>query len=275
MKSKLIMRVIAIYFLIIPVITQFTSAQIIHGPDFKRSVIDTAFTEQVYCFGLGVIDINNDAYPDLFFNNMRSVSGLYLNNQGKYLKKLNIDSLTDNIGWATGQAWADYDNDGYIDLLVTYQDRNGNRLFRNLGNGNFEKKTCEYVTTDKDNSFHPAWADINNDGFVDLLIANNTYFAKKGETGFFVYTNEKNGTFKPFEDTVLTKIKVNSSSANFCDYDNDGDADLLVATWGAGAFICKNEGKGVFRKLNNLEDAEGNLITCTWVDYDFYYPWAS
>jgi hypothetical protein len=268
MKAKLFTSVVWICLPIHIILSQKQTCQIIHGPNFKRSIIDTAFSAKVRSFGLAVVDINNDTYPDLFFNNMTTVSTFFLNNQGNSFQKLEADSLTDNIGWATGQSWADYDNDGYADLLLTYQDFKGNRLFRNLGNGKFERIRTNYVTTDKANSFHPAWADINNDGYVDLLITNNTYFAKKEETSHFIYLNEKNGTFSPFIDTVLTKLKVSSSSSNFCDYDNDGDADLLVTSWGSGAFIYKNKGKGNYEKVCNLSGANGNLITCTWMDYD-------
>jgi hypothetical protein len=239
-----------------------------HGPDFRRSAVDNAFNDKRRCFGLAAVDVDNDMFPDLFFNNMGTPCDLYHNNAGKTFQKTDTTSLVKHVGWATGQAWADYDNDGFMDMLLTFQDYSGNKLYHNNGRGSFESIDAELVTTDMANSFHPAWADINNDGFVDLLVANCTYFGDKKDTRFFMYLNDQHGKFKPFTDDVLTKLTVSSSSSNFCDYDADGDADLLVTTWGRGAFILKNEGKGVFKKLPDLDNADGNLITCTWVDYD-------
>jgi enediyne biosynthesis protein E4 len=250
-----------------------------HGSNFERSSLDQVFVFPRNCYGVAAIDINNDLYVDLFFNNMKSPCDLYINNMGRKFQKTDAGNLVNNVGMATGQAWADYDNDGLVDVLITYQDCSGNRLYRNLGNGKFKEMTLDFVTTDKNNSFefysthktnsfHPAWIDLNRDGYVDLLVTNCTYFANKPDTSFLVYLNDKSGRFKLFNDNVLTKLTVSSTSSIFCDYDSDGDPDLLVTTWGKGAFILKNDGNGVFRKLPDLENATGNLITGTWADYD-------
>ncbi|HEY4787825.1 MAG TPA: CRTAC1 family protein [Bacteroidales bacterium] len=241
---------------------------VVHGAVFESSPANVSFTDMRRNFGVAVVDMNNDSYPDLFFNNMTTPCDLYINKAGTEFLKTDTTDLIKHIGWATGQAWADYDNDGYMDFLLTYQDYSGNKLYHNNGKGGFDPVKTGLVVTDKGPSFHPAWADINNDGFVDLLVSNCTYFGDKKDTKFMVYLNDGKGNFKPFTDEVLTKLTESSSSSNFCDYDQDGDADLLVTTWGKGAFILKNEGNGIFKRLPDLEGANGNLITCTWVDYD-------
>jgi hypothetical protein len=82
--------------------------------------------------------------------------------------------LTDDQINSWSASWADYNNDGYDDLFVTTYDENQtNYLYKNNGNGSFTRITTGDIATDKASSLAASWADYNNDGYIDLFVANN------------------------------------------------------------------------------------------------------
>src|SRR5687768_14679206 len=74
-------------------------------------------------------------------------------------------------GDSTGCAWGDYDNDGNLDLFVSNFGTPLNYLYRNNGDGSFARMTTGAIAMDGRNSEGAAWADYDNDGFLDLFVA--------------------------------------------------------------------------------------------------------
>ena len=72
-----------------------------------------------------------------------------------------------------GSSWADYDNDGNPDCFAANWYNVNNLLFHNNGNGTFTRITTGPVYTDRGYSETGSWADYNNDGLVDLYVANS------------------------------------------------------------------------------------------------------
>jgi len=163
-------------------------------------------------------------------------------------------------------AWGDFDNDGFKDVIVTGSRVVHNqvpelhyisKLYKNMGNGNFTEQTqidmpgviCSAV----------AWSDINNDGWLDLILTGadtqNTNVLK-------LYINNRNGTFA---DQTNDLPAVRYPSLALGDYDNDGDEDLLLA----GSYITKiyQNDNGTFTLtpiiLQGVNDA-----SASWGDYD-------
>ncbi|MFC2167326.1 FG-GAP-like repeat-containing protein, partial [Acidobacteriota bacterium] len=168
-------------------------------------------------------DYNNDGYLDLFVSNYDENNFLYTNNQdGTFTKVISGDIVTDG-GLSQGCAWGDYDNDGYPDLFVANQDGQNNFLYTNNGDGSFTKVTNEIVVTDGGHSASGAWGDYDNDGDLDLFVANSDYLNN------FLYTNNGNGSFTKVTSGVVVMDGENSTSGAWGDYDNDGDLDLFVA----------------------------------------------
>lgn len=132
------------------------------------------------------------------------------------------------IETGAGVALGDYDGDGLIDIYLTGSDV-ANKLYRNLGNLNFEDVTDTAGVDGRIRdgvvwSSGASFADIDNDGDLDLYVCNMA-------SPNLLYVNQGNGTFK--EDTYLRGANYNGASkqANFCDYDRDGDLDFYLVTY--------------------------------------------
>lgn len=109
--------------------------------------------------------------------------------------KITIGPVVNDHGDSTGTAWGDYDGDGNLDLFVSNFETPLNFLYHNNGDGNFTRITSGKIVTDGGNSTGCAWGDFDNDGFLDLFVANN------GENNF-LYHNNRDGTFTKVESCV-------------------------------------------------------------------------
>ncbi len=138
-------------------------------------------------------DYDNDGFLDLFVSCGNAQSGpttnlLYHNNRAGGFERLSA-SMTINIGHHTGCAWGDYDNDGWLDLFVARASGENNLLYHNNGNGTFTPVTSGRLVNDGGNSFGAAWADYDNDGFLDLYVCNG---GRPPAENNFLYRNNGN-----------------------------------------------------------------------------------
>ena len=119
------------------------------------------------------------------------------------------------------QDWADYDNDGWLDLLVTYNNDN-NRLYHNERNGTF---TLTNLAPSQEFgwSYYPAWGDIDNDGFIDLFVP------KRSGSFNALYKNNNGTSFTKINNDIAGQEGGTSDAGSMADYDNDGKLDLFVA----------------------------------------------
>src|SRR5262249_50585893 len=94
----------------------------------------------------------------------------------------------------------DYDNDGQLDLFVSayFSGNNKNTLYRNQGDGTFAKVGTDKLVSEGGNSTASAWGDFNNDGSIDLVVANSLFsgspsldlfYQNLGQAGFLKLTN--------------------------------------------------------------------------------------
>ncbi|RMD91267.1 MAG: hypothetical protein D6813_07955, partial [Calditrichaeota bacterium] len=131
-------------------------------------------------------------------------------------------------GRSAGSSWADVDNDGDVDLfVVNYPNTIPNSLYLNNGDGTFNKMTSSALVTDLGSSYGASWGDYNNDGLVDVFVANTTFF-NLGEPNF-LYQNNGGGSFTKITSGDVVTDSQESNSGSWGDYDNDGDLDLFVA----------------------------------------------
>ena len=116
-------------------------------------------------------DFDNDGNLDLFVANAEK-DILFRNLGNGSFSKITTGVIANNAGGAQGCAWADYDNDGYPDLFVGQIARGVNVLYHNERNGTFTKVTTGKIATDGGQTQGIAWGDYDNDGYLDLFVAN-------------------------------------------------------------------------------------------------------
>src|SRR6266542_2389749 len=114
------------------------------------------------------------------------------------------------------------------------------------------------VATDGGDSSGAAWGDYDNDGFIDLFVANNPSLNA-------LYRNNGDGTFSKI--TNATPALDRGYGCAWGDFNNDGNLDLLVSNQSAN-YLYRNEGHGVFTKVR-FAGAGGTLSwSASWADYD-------
>lgn len=217
-------------------------------------------------------DYDNDGWLDLFVGNHRNAeSWLFRNNRdGTFTKATAEPVTTDIFGEHWSAAWADYDNDGGLDLIVSNHDgRSPARLYRNQGAGSFSLLSPADVgplAEELSRTQGLAWADYDNDGRLDLFVANGDLGRNYPDV---LYHQQKDGQLVPVSNTLTSPV-LSSSMGSWSDYDNDGDMDLFVPhTGGSRNSLFRNEGQGRFSEvLDSGLGAIGESLGATWGDYD-------
>jgi hypothetical protein len=215
-------------------------------------------------------DYDNDGYVDLFvatgFGTSPSHNTLYHNNGDGTFKPVSAGGVDDS-GFFWACAWADYDNDGFLDLLVAKADAQRNQLWHNNGNGSFTRITAGPVASDNSVASAALWADYDNDGFQDLVILNN------GIGHNYLYHNQRDGTFSRVLTNVVALDKWIAQSGAWADYDNDGFQDLFATDYaGKRNRLYHNNGDGTFTSIDSgpmlLPTPGSSPFGCAWGDYD-------
>ena len=174
---------------------------------------------------------------------------------------INVNKLSDYT-MSGGVAAADYDLDGDIDLYVITGDSSPNALLNNDGSGKFSNRTTlAGVGLPGMASSGPAFGDIDGDGWPDLLIGGVS------GSGYKVFRNNGNGSFTDWTEAsgiVQETAQQNDYSSALGDPDRDGDLDLFVSHWGAGAItnhLWINDGTGHFTKGDGSHGITGYVAT--------------
>ena len=220
-------------------------------------------------------DYNNDGFEDLFVaRNMGQNDRLYLNNgNGTFTSILAGDIVNDGTDSAAG-VWGDYDNDGYLDLVVTvntFPTARPSLLYHNEGDGTFAKVTSGSIATNINLGMKGcSWADYDNDGYIDLFIANDGY-TDNAQRKDFLYQNNQAGSFTRIRSGPVVNDSGPGEQGTWGDYNNDGKLDLFVVNISNfGNFLYRNDGNGVFAKITSGPPVtdRGHSIGCAWGDYD-------
>lgn len=208
-------------------------------------------------------DANGDLLPDLFVGNFvdqhrterrKAVNAFYLNRGGGKFNEVVRGHFVNTPSLTYGASWLDFDRDEDLDLFVTnisLSDRNV--LYENLGAGEFYPR--EDLALSKDSpgpSKGHSWGDFDNDGDLDLIIAEGTenIAAQEKAQGYNtrnrLYLNDGKGGFAPAQGAFTTSEAVSAGVA-WADHDLDGDLDIVVANWGNSAEnngLFENRGSG-------------------------------
>ncbi|PCH67699.1 MAG: hypothetical protein COC01_05295, partial [Bacteroidetes bacterium] len=137
-------------------------------------------------------DYDNDGFLDLYvatgFGNF--INYLYHNNGDGTFTQITTGDIANDITYSMTCTWADYDNDGFLDLFVVNGPASGenNILYNNNGDGTFTKISNDVVVMDSARSVGASWGDYDNDNDLDLYVANY-------DEENFLYINNGNGSF--------------------------------------------------------------------------------
>ena len=250
------------------------------NPD-KRLIIDTNGS------GVGLIDYDNDGWLDIYMVNgstFKAMDGkeeppraaLFHNNHDGTFTDVAAKAGVTNERWGFGVAIADYDNDGWPDILVTNWGKN--RLYHNNHDGTFTDVAEKAGVTLGNWSAGATWGDYDGDGRLDLFISGYVHFDRENlpyehtkATGFsycefrgepvmcgpknlegepdHLFHNNGDGTFSDVSAKAGVSDAVNryyGLTPVFVDVNNDGKPDLVVANDSTLSYLYINRGDGTF-----------------------------
>jgi enediyne biosynthesis protein E4 len=257
-----------------------TALNVSGGVDKKNYILETTGS------GVAIFDYDNDGLMDIFLPNATTLDGqgrgktstshLYHNLGNLHFEDVTEKAGLGKVGWGQGVCAADYDNDGYTDLFVTYFGHSV--LYHNEGNGTFKDVTeavglrSDVVRWDTGCSFF----DYDLDGKLDLVISGYVEFDRSkipepGAAGYcmwkgmpvmcgprglppgrtLLFHNDGNGKFTD----VSAKSGMGKSTGCYgftalaSDFDNDGYPDLYIACDSRPSLLYHNLKNGTFEEI--------------------------
>ncbi len=219
----------------------------------------------------GVIteDFDNDGLLDVMVSSMDMCDPIrffHNNGDGTFTDRTEQAGLIDQLG-GLNIVQADYNNDGCMDLLVLrggWEFSQRKSLLKNNCNGTFTDVTDESglgatVTA----SQTAVWADIDNDGYLDLFIGNENAPDQ-------LFRNKGNGTFEDISRAAGIDRTAMGKGVTAADYDHDGFVDFYVSNQAGPNFLYHNNGDGTFTEVAKLAGVQEPAFSfAAWFfDYD-------
>jgi hypothetical protein len=256
-----------------------------HDGTFTDVTDKAGVANERWGFGVAVGDYDNDGWPDIYVSNFGKNRLYHNNHDGTFTDVAEKAGVTLG-GWSSGVTFGVYDVDGKLDIFVAgyvhYDIANPpvsgsaaaqysfcqyrgkpvmcgprglqgehDHLFHNNGDGTFTDVSEKAGVSDPNGyyGFTAVFADVNDDGKPDLLVANDS-------TPSYCYINKGNGTFEDY--SYPSGFAVNESGREQAsmglavgDYNNDGKLDLLVTTFSDDyKTLFKAEGDGNFTDVS-------------------------
>ncbi len=222
----------------------------------------TTFSNIPAAHGLGIAvgDIDNDGDTDIYIANDQDFNYLLQNRGDATFEEVALlsgvsCSDTGKAEAGMGVAFADYDNDGQLDITVSNFQNETNTLYRNEGDNFFTDTTILSGIAEHTHRYL-GWGigffDYDNDGHKDIFVANGHTMDNIDEVDSSTTTPQQNLLFKNLGNGHFANVtgqmgpglalrKV-SRAAAFGDYDNDGDIDILVTNWNQSVDLIRNDG---------------------------------
>ena len=256
-----------------------------HDGTFTDVAERAGVTNDRWGFGVAIGDYNNDGWPDIFVSNYGK-NRLYRNNHDGTFSDVAEQAGVQLGNWSTGATFGDYDGDGRADLFVAgyvHYDMDHppvpgsaavaftscqfrgvpvmcgprglrgehDHLFHNNGDGTFTDVSAKAGVSDPNGyyGFGTVFADVNNDGKVDLAVADDS-------TPNYLYINKGNGTFE--DDSYASGFALNGDGRETAgmglavgDYRNNGLLDLLVTDFSDDyKVLYRNDGDANFTDVS-------------------------
>lgn len=252
---------------------------------------------EMYGLGCAVGDFDNDGFDDIYITALNG-NHLFRNLGSGRFADVTARAGVSNPGFATGAVWFDYDNDGRLDLFVShYVDWSiatdqtcsldgvnksyctpeaykgqSSTLFHNLGNGRFEDVTRRAGLFDPSSkSLGVVLVDFDNDGWLDLFVANDTQPNK-------LYRNNHDGTFT--ESAFSAGVAFSEAGkaragmgADAIDFDGSGRPGLVIGNFtNEGIALYRNDGSGLFTDTSlasGIGPASATSLTFSTIFFDY------
>ena len=219
--------------------------------------------------GLGIVcgDIDNDGDVDIFIANDTTPNFLYRNDSDTAIR-MTEDALFAGVALSEeGRAYSgmganlgDFDNDGYLDIVITnFQDQT-NSLYHNAQSGFFNEVSFAKGIGERSLPYL-AWGvdfvDFNNDGWLDMFVANghlDDNVAEIDPIGTYAQPNQlflsnRSLNFVESVEAAIANQKVSRGTA-FGDIDNDGDVDIVVSNLKDAPTVLRNDSDNTSRWLS-------------------------
>ena len=205
---------------------------------------------------LTACDYNGDGDIDLYAGHFDPETGEYkhylFRNEWGVFQDVSLESGISHQGSESSARFADYDNDGFLDLYVVKE--GPNMLYRSTGEEKFEEVTTRANVGDPETGSGSLFFDYDHDGDLDLFLA------RPGKN--LVYRNNSDGSFEEQgERSGLAGEDAESVDAAFGDFDEDGDIDLVVINRNGSNRLYSNQRQGLFRDITSeagLKQREGS-----------------
>lgn len=188
--------------------------------------------------GVAFGDYDNDGDEDLYVSVKNGKNKLFQNIDGSHFINVAEFAGVDYEGSSRTSIWVDVNNDGFLDLYVGNFEEN-DVLYLNQGDGTFADETRFGRIYNPGKTFSVNAADVNQDGFIDIYVAN---FREENK----LYINRGDGSFSNKIEESGAKSIVNAMGVAFFDYDKDNDPDLYLTHDGQPNILYKNVGGGRF-----------------------------
>lgn len=203
-----------------------------------------------------------DALPDLFVAVTGSAASLYFVNEGGILDQRLGAGVTQVLS-AEGAAWADFDNDGLLDIYVS-SDAGPNELYRctSSASPSFTAVGATMGVADGNNGRSIAWGDYDGDGWLDIYLAN------RGASNR-LFRNLGGAAFVDVAVAAGVADAGNAEGVAFVDFDNDGDLDIYVGNAQSANRLFRNDG-GTFSDVAAAWNVAPVAMarSVSWADYD-------
>jgi hypothetical protein len=253
------------------------------GGSFARVTTGPAVNTATHSEGVSWVDYDADGDLDLYVTNSGTGANfrnnlLYRNDGGGALVEITTGPLVGDTTISRQGSWADYDDDGDVDVFIVNEANQRNRLLRNLlvetGTADFEDVDAGVLTSDGGDSFSASWGDFDNDGDFDVIVANFS-----GTQNFF-YRNELTETGTATFVRILDQDPGTNSGwsigTHWADWDNDADLDLMITNGFANVptvlrrnFYYRNDGGTLVRDQTSAASADsGWAYAAAWGDSD-------
>ena len=195
-------------------------------------------------------DFDDDGDVDLFVLNKDGSSRFYNNRRQGYFSDITTKVGLNFLGQPSTVVSGDYNNDGHLDLFIADLAGEQHAIFQNKGDGTFIKDEPSLSALDGLTGFviiKADFADLDNDGYLDLLVAGRSTRKDKFQSGLLLLHNNGQGKYTDASSSLPPELEI-IELVKTADLDNDGDLDIIIMNDRGNVRIMRNDGGN----LNNF-----------------------